>query len=173
MITKKDLLKWLEDIDAKLKNRITLIAVGGTAMTLLNLKESTIDVDFDISRENFNEFKKLTSNSKKFRVDIFVNGYIFSEQLPEDYVLMAEELKNFKFNNINLKTLHPLDIIITKAARYNARDDDDIRILTKKIKIDAKKLRKRFEIVLESYAGSESVFKENFNVVLNRYFRKL
>ena len=117
MITKKDLLKWLEDIDVKLKNRITLTAVGGTAMTLLNLKESTIDVDFDISRENFNEFKKLTSNSKKFRVDIFVNGYIFSEQLPEDYVLMAKEFKNSKFNNINLKTLHPLDIIITKAAR--------------------------------------------------------
>ena len=126
MITKKDLVEWLKNIDAKLKNKITLIAVGGTAMTLLNLKESTMDVDFDISKEDLNEFKRLTSNSREFRVDIFVGGYIFSEQLPEDYALMAEEFKNFKFKNINLKTLHPLDIIITKSARYNARDDEDI-----------------------------------------------
>jgi len=93
MITKKDLLKWLEDIDAKLKNRITLIAVGGTAMTLLNLKESTIDVDFDISRENFNEFKKLLGLGLKFlephkqvHWDNVLNGFfdesVWTEKIP-------------------------------------------------------------------------------------------
>ena len=82
MIAKKDLLNWLKKIDGKLKKNITLIAVGGTAMTLLNFKESTIDVDFDVSRDDYNLFKNAID--KTFRVDIFVDGYIFSEQLPED-----------------------------------------------------------------------------------------
>jgi len=41
MITKKDLLNWLKEIDSKLKDKVVLTAVGGTAMTLLDLKEST------------------------------------------------------------------------------------------------------------------------------------
>ena len=173
MITKKDLLDWLEEIDKNLKEEMILTAVGGTAMTLLNLKESTIDVDFDVSKNDFDKFKKLASKFKKFRVDIFVDGYIFSEQLPKDYVLMAEEFNNIKFKNINLKTLHPMDIIITKAARYNARDDEDIETLIKKIKINVDGLIKRFEMVKGSYAGSESIFKDNFEVILRRYFRKI
>jgi len=35
MIAKNDLLDWLKDIDKKLKQKMTIIAVGGTAMTLL------------------------------------------------------------------------------------------------------------------------------------------
>lgn len=77
MITKKDLLSWLKKIDSKLKKKITLIAVGGTAMTLLNFKESTIDVDFDVGRDDYDLFKNAID--KTFRVDIFVDGYIFSE----------------------------------------------------------------------------------------------
>ena len=169
MITKHDLLIWLKEIDSKLENKVVLTAVGGTAMTLLDLKESTIDIDFDINKGN-DEFKKLVLQSKKFRVDIFQNGYIFSEQLPEDYVDIAFEYKSIKFKNINLKILNPIDIILTKSARYNARDEEDIAILVKKIKIDKLKLKKRFLEVLESYAGLEANFKYNFEFILKKHF---
>lgn len=43
-----------EDLDKK----ITLVAVGGTAMTLLDLKPSTIDIDFIISGYDRVEFEQ-------------------------------------------------------------------------------------------------------------------
>ena len=171
MITKNDLLNWLKEIDSKLKNKLILMAIGGTAMTLLDLKESTIDIDFDISKENYDEFKNLVLQSKKFRVDIFTKGYIFSEQLPNDYIDFASNY-NFKFKNIILKILNPIDIILTKSARYNARDEEDIAILVKKIKIDESKLKERFQIIFKSYAGFETAFKDNFDFILKKHFRK-
>lgn len=172
MITKKDLLNWLKEIDSKLKNQIVLTAVGGTAMTLLNLKESTIDIDFDIDKSNYNEFNKLVLQSKKFRVDLFQNGYIFSEQLPEDYVNIAIEYNEVKFRNLILKILNPIDIILTKAARYSTRDEEDISILVKKTKIDIMKLKERFIDILESYAGLEANFKYNFDFILKKHFNE-
>ena len=169
MITKKDLLNWLKKTDNKLKKKITLIAVGGTAMTLLNFKESTIDVDFDVGREDHDLFKNVID--KTFRVDIFVDGYIFSEQLPDDYAKIAFDFKNISFKKINLKILHPMDIILTKTARYNARDEDDIAALVKKIKINKEELKSRFEKILGSYAGSESIFRDNFEAILKRHFK--
>lgn len=169
MIARKDLLNWLEKIDSKLKKKITLIAVGGTAMTLLNLKESTIDVDFDVNKEDYDLFKNAID--KTFRVDIFIDGYIFSEQLPDDYAEIAFDFKNPGFKKINLKILHPIDIILTKAARYNARDEDDIAALVKKTKIDIERLKSRFNEILGSYAGSEHVFRDNFEAILKKHFK--
>lgn len=64
-----------------------------------------------------------------------------------------------------------MDIILTKASRYNARDEDDITALVKKIKIDKEKLKNRFKEILGSYAGSESIFRDNFEAVLKRHFK--
>jgi hypothetical protein len=57
--------------------RITLVAVGGTAMTLLHLKPSTIDVDFCLDKKDAILFKEAMPPSK-FKVDIFIGGFIFS-----------------------------------------------------------------------------------------------
>ena len=63
MLTKNNLIEWLKRIDNKLNRNITLTAVGGTALVLLNLKESTIDVDFDIKKEDYDLFKKLSEGA--------------------------------------------------------------------------------------------------------------
>ena len=129
MIGRNELVKWLKSIDKKLRSKITLIAVGGTAMTLLGLKSSTRDVDFCIGFNEKKYFEKVLD--KKFKVDIFADGYIFSEQLPADYVEKSKEI--VKMKNITLKALNPVDIIITKAARFNARDEEDIEALSKRV----------------------------------------
>ncbi len=167
MLTKNNLIEWLKRIDNKLNRNITLTAVGGTALVLLNLKESTIDVDFDIKKEDYDLFKKLSEG--EFKVDLFIDGYIFSEQLPENYVKLSENYGEAEFKHITLKILDPIDLVITKSARYNARDDEDIALLAKSFKIDKAELIKRFENVIESYAGAESIFRDNFNIVLKRH----
>ena len=164
MIDKNDLVKWLQKVDKNLKKHILVVAVGGTAMTLLGLKSSTVDVDFCVNSEDKEELEAAISGT--FKVDIFVDGYIFSEQLPDDYMSKAKEIIEMK--NITLKALSPTDIIITKAARLNARDEEDIEALAKHV--DKEILVKRFKIVVKTYAGSEKQYNENFNHILKMFF---
>ncbi|MBU0457088.1 MAG: DUF6036 family nucleotidyltransferase [Nanoarchaeota archaeon] len=168
MITKEDLLQWLEKIDKKLDREIKVVAVGGTAMTLSNLKESTRDVDFCVESKNLAEFKKLIK-SDLFIVDLFQEGYIFSLQLPEDYLELAQDY-DMDFKHLKLKILKIEDIILTKTARLNARDMEDIKILAKTKKIDLDFLKKRFANIYDSYAGREKDFKYHFNLVLKMFF---
>jgi len=165
MIDKNELLEWLKAVDKKLKKKIVLIAVGGTAMTLLGLKSSTRDVDFCIKSEDKKDFEKALG--KKFNVDLFTDGYIFSEQLPEDYAEKSKEILNL--NSLSLKALSPVDIVITKAARLNARDEEDIQVLSKYA--DKKELIKRFNKIVKTYAGNEEAYKYHLNVVLRRFFK--
>ena len=53
MIANKNLLEWLRKIDNKLNRKIIIIAVGGTALTLMNLKESTKDIDLCVEKSDY------------------------------------------------------------------------------------------------------------------------
>ena len=166
MIGKDMLIKWLHGIDARLKKKIVLVAVGGTAMTLLGLKSSTVDVDFSIASEDKTHFEEVLD--KKFKVDIFVEGYIFSEQLPEDYIEKSKDV--LELNKIRLKVLSPVDIVITKSARLNARDEEDIKAIAKHT--EREELVKRFEQVVGTYSGREEDYRQNFEYVLRMYFKE-
>ncbi|MBI5002017.1 hypothetical protein HZC31_01380 [Candidatus Woesearchaeota archaeon] len=169
MIDKSELLAWLAEKDKILEKEIILVAVGGTAMTLLGLKSSTIDVDFCLSAAQKKIFEKLiTKRDKNWKVDLFTDGYIFSEQLPHDYVDKAEEIK--RLNHVVLKALAPVDIVITKAARLNARDEEDIAALVKFV--NKEELIKRFEKVVTTYAGKEEEYRYHFGIILKRFFNQ-
>lgn len=166
MIEKNELLEWLSIVDKKLNKKITLIAVGGTAMTLLGLKPSTRDVDFCLASKDKKHFE--SALDKKFVVDIFTDGYIFSEQLPSDYAEKSREIT--VLSNITLKALSPVDIIITKAARFNARDEEDIETLSKYA--NKEELIKRFEKVVKTFSGREEDYRYHFDIILKRFFNK-
>lgn len=164
MINKDDIIKWLGKADKIFNHKIEIIAVGGTAMTLLGLKSSTADVDFCLDKKDADDFKRVIGN--EFRVDIFTDGFIFSEQLPPDYKEKSKEIRVMK--NVILKALDPVDIIITKAARFNARDSEDIEALAKHV--NKKELAERFEKVIGSYAGNEEDYKYHMNLILKKFF---
>ncbi|MFH1276736.1 MAG: DUF6036 family nucleotidyltransferase [Candidatus Woesearchaeota archaeon] len=164
MITRDDLLNWLKDIDASLAKEMVILAIGGTAMTLLGLKESTKDVDFCVSSEDVKELKN-KAKSDKFVVDIFRDGYIFALQLPADYLEKAID-HDKKFKHIVIKILSFEDIILTKTSRLNTRDIEDIKTLIDKKKVDVNLLKTRFEEILETFAGREEEFKYHFDLVL-------
>lgn len=169
MIDKNELLTWLAEKDKFLNKEIIIIAVGGTAMTLLGLKSSTIDIDFCLSHADKKIFEKLLDKKDKiWKIDLFTDGYIFSEQLPPDYIDRAKEIKRMKY--IILKALDPVDIIITKAARLNARDEEDIAALVKFVKRED--LMKRFENVVKTYAGKEEEYRYHMEIILKRFFSK-
>lgn len=163
------LLDFLDEIDKELKRKIVVVAVGGTAMTLLNIKPSTIDVDFTIPSEYYGELemaKKIVQPG--FRVDLFPDGAVFVTMLPDDYLERSKPIKT-KLKNIDLRALHPVDIVITKVARLDERDEQDIKSCVKKFKIKKNQIEKR--AVEIGYAGNDKVFKQNLINILKKLFK--
>lgn len=82
-LDKTKLLQFLEIVDKELNRRITLVAAGGTVMALLDLKPSTIDIDFTAPRDDVREFNKtLKSIPHGFKIDCWEDGTVFSRQPP-------------------------------------------------------------------------------------------
>ena len=166
----KKLLEFLEEVDKILEKKIELIAVGGTAMTLLNLKSSTIDLDFEIKGKEYHSLQKvLKILNPGFKIDIFIDGLIFSQQLPEDFRKTTIPIHS-TFKNIQLSALHPLDIVVTKIGRLNARDQEDIQTCIKKFKLTSKQIQKRAEKV--EYTGNPEHYQYNIQYALKEFFKK-
>lgn len=167
-LNKKQLLDFLEELDKELEREITVVAVGGTAMTLYNAKASTIDVDFTIPAEDFEEFHRvLDLVPHGFKVDTWNNGMVFSQDLPDDYLEKSKIIRT-KMKNMKLRTLDPVDIIVTKIGRLNARDKEDIATCIRKFKITKEKIKKRAKQVI--YTGRQENYEINLNHVIKNFF---
>jgi hypothetical protein len=131
-LDRSGLLGLLEEVDRKLDRKITLVAAGGTAMTLLNLKPSTVDIDFTGPYADIIEFNKIQrSIPHGFRIDTWTDGMVFSQILPPDYLKKSVPIRT-RLKKIELTALHPLDLVVTKIGRLNDRDVQDIELCIKK-----------------------------------------
>ena len=167
---KQFLFDFLSVIDKKLKYKIILVAAGGTAMTLLDIKNSTRDVDFTGPSKDIEEFKRtLSFFSTGLEIHCWKDGRVFTQDLPEDYLIKSIRI-NFIAGNIELMALHPLDIIVTKVGRYNARDVQDIKDCINWYKIDKNSIYKRGIKVLETYPGNDKVYLLNLDQCINDNF---
>lgn len=154
-----DLLEKLNEFSLR---PISIFAVGGTALTLLGLKDSTRDIDFNTESDKIRGqiedlferigFKPIGGNKWEtemgFHIDLFSNGYIFCVQMPEDYAKISREIKNF--GKLRLLAISPYDLIITKLARGDGRDFSDIKMLFRKESINLKKLAGRYIETMEN-----------------------
>ena len=148
---------------ADLNEPLDLFAIGGTAMVLKNIKESTKDIDF-LTTESYEKIKKLfilaglkeESSEKicniwrldKIRIDIFYSGFIMGIQFPEDWKEKSEKIK--EIGKIKLYILNWYDLIITKISRSETRDIEDILKIIESQKLDFKFLKKRYYSIAET-----------------------
>ena len=162
------LLQLLADLDEELE----LFAMGGTAMVLKGIKESTKDIDF-LSTARYARIKELftlaglqeESNSQlcniwhlgNIRIDIFYSAFILGFSLPPDWKELSEHIKNI--GKIKLFILNWYDIIITKIARSERRDVDDSIAIIKHEKLDFQKLKERYYEYAETAIISEYDYK--------------
>jgi len=95
-------------------------------MTLLSLKPSTRDMDFTGPSTDIADFEKAHSSLHHgFQIDCWKGGQVFMINLPADYIQKSRRIST-RLNRISLYALSPLDIIVTKIARLNNRDIEDI-----------------------------------------------
>ncbi len=166
---KTALLEFLEVLNGDLTRKITLVAAGGTAMTLLDLKPSTIDIDFTMPSADRVELEQvLKNNPPGYRVDRWSDGFIYCQKLPRDYLEKSIRIK--ELSHINLRALQPLDIVVTKIGRLSARDLQDIESCIKKCNISMTEIQQRAKSVLESYTGVEEDYRQNLDRVIKRFF---
>lgn len=146
-------LQLIADLDEEIK----LFALGGTAMVLKGIKESTKDIDF-LTTSDYNKVKKSfelaglkeKSSSKlcniwyldDIRIDIFYDEFILGVSLKDDWEELSEKFK--RIGKIDLFILNWYDTIITKLARSEPRDIEDILSIIKRMDIDFGRLRKRY-----------------------------
>jgi len=148
----------LLNVARKLKKKITVYAVGGTAMMFLGYKDSTLDIDLVFENEKdrnlFKEaiksigyqemdaikvygIKRNTPEMFKLddeRFDLFVVeviDFIFSDNMRK----RAEQIHQFE-DSLVVKIADPHDIILMKCATDRIKDKDDARKIINSIKID-------------------------------------
>jgi len=168
---KKALFDLLEVLNEDLSKKITLIAVGGTAMTLLDLKESTIDIDLTIPGCDKTEFEKvLKNNPPGYKIDRWYDGYVFCQFLPNNYIEKSVKIK--EFSKISLRAIQPVDIIATKIGRLQKSDIQDIELIVKKANISEAEIRERASLILPTFVGQEVTYQYHLNLVIERFFKK-
>ena len=168
---KSTLFDFLSVLNEDLTRKITLVAAGGTAMTLLDLKPSTIDIDFTIPSCDMIEFEQaLKNNPPGYKVDRWADGCIFCQTLPKDYLEKSIKIK--EFSHISLRALQPVDIIVTKIGRLNTRDIQDIEACIKKGNVSKAEIRERALLVVQTYVGPEEDYIYHLDLVLTKFFKE-
>ncbi len=182
MYNKQRFLEFLSEMDKLLPTHIEIIAIGGTAIGLLGIREQTMDVDFFYKNISFDEMEKIVDKLKnkfKGKIDYWEDGKmlltkhgrIIEQSLPSNYSKLANIVEE-EYKNITLKVLNPVDIIITKIGRCNERDIEDIVAVQNKYHFSKEKLQKRFNLYLKKYTGNKNEYRANFKYVCEHLFTK-
>lgn len=159
-INTKRLYELLESIEKFIERKVKLYALGGTALTILKIKPSTIDIDVNIHSkaeyeyickvfeqigfEEKSSIRWITQEGLAF--DLFHGSNILGTDLLDDALKKSKFIKSF--GNIELFTLSLEDIIISKLARGDNRDFEDIKRIIKKVNL--KELIKRYKETMEN-----------------------
>jgi hypothetical protein len=157
---KQLLLARLADWDSFLKRRVRLIACGGTALTLLNIKPSTKDIDLivpDIGEYDYLlrtlgqlGYESVSGSGLRrgddFVFDLFRGPRVHTTDLLESPIEAKNHIVIKEFGYIYLGALNFYDLLISKLFRGASTDIKDCLALMQKKgnEVDLKILEQRF-----------------------------
>lgn len=170
-LNKKTLFDTLTQWNGFIKRKVHLIACGGTALTLLDIKPSTKDVDFLVPVEE--EYKYLVKTLKDlgyrassgwgwqrkgelFSFDLFPGKKIHTTELLHSPLEEGGHIVLKEFSYLYVGILNDYDLIASKLFRGDTVDFEDCLMLVKKRnnEIDIARLQEHYK-KLASYDISE------------------
>jgi len=136
---KELLLARLADWDSFLRRRVRLIACGGTALTLLNIKPSTKDINLIVPHPGEHDYlfrtldqlgyKSVSGSGLQrgddFVFDLFRGPRVHTTELLESPLEAKNHLLIREFSYIYLGALNFYDLLITKLFRGTSADIED------------------------------------------------
>lgn len=165
-------LRRLLNLLADLNEELELFALGGTAMVLRGIKEATRDIDF-ITSEPYAKIKRAFTRAglkeeqservcniwrlEETRIDLFYDGFILGVPFPEDWKELSEKLEDI--GSVHLFILNWYDIIITKLARSERRDIEDVIAILRSQHLDFGMLKRRYYSLAETALIPEYDYK--------------
>ena len=157
----------LKNIDNILEEKCVVVGVGGTGMVLRGIKNSTEDVDFTI-REGYSIFVRAINHLRlQHIIDSWIDGEIYLNNLPSDYFRKSKF--EFSFEKLNVHSLSPVDIIITKIGRLNQRDRIDIESMIRHENMSPEEIVNRSKEL--DYGGLHTTYFDNFRQVMADNFQ--
>jgi hypothetical protein len=158
-LTDVDLMQTLENWERLLSFRVHLIACGGTALTLLGIKESTKDVDFTVPEKK--EYERLMSFLSKlgyqekggglahpdypfFLFQFWSGNRVFTVDLSRSPLEPGRNIPVKRWRHLYVGALNVIDLIITKMSRGTGVDMDDCVAVFATGKVDAETLLREY-----------------------------
>jgi len=180
-IDKKGLLDTLSLWNGFLSKKVHLIACGGTALTLLDIKPSTKDIDLVVPEETEYDYlinilkdlgyKQVTGSGwakdQGFVFELFRGKYVHTTELLDSPLLKDGNISIKEFSYVYLGALNHYDLIISKLFRGTGVDIEDCLSLikVKKTEIDMEYLTQRFHETA-SYDISEDKVNKNLSLFI-------
>jgi len=183
-IDKNNLWTILEIWDSYLPGKVHLIACGGTALTIQNIKPSTKDVDFlvpvgkeyetlihTIRRLGYSQItgSGWASNKDYFIFDLFPGNKVYITELLESPLKKGNNISIKAFKKIYVGALNDHDLIITKMFRGSSVDIEDCMAIihSRGKKFDVERLKSRYEETAQYDINPERMM-QNLDGLLRR-----
>jgi hypothetical protein len=185
-ITSDILLDTIDNWDELMTFRVQLIACGGTALTLLKLKESTKDIDFvvpDVSEyERLIRFLSRVGYSEKgggwahpddplFLYQFCYGKRVFTTELLDSPLDPGKHIVIKEWPHIYLGALNLIDLIITKMFWGTGVDMDDCITTFETGQVNPRELLERYAATA-SYDLNPDEKMQNFCVFTDRLAAK-
>ena len=166
----------LKDVDPKLLP-IQLYVAGGAALYLYTGSRVSADIDGVFSRRVVIDddleasYRDTDGRARVLYLDQNYNDTDneTSGLLHEDAHEDAErvELPGNDGSIIEVRALTPLDLAVSKLARFSDQDREDIEVLAREKLVDANSLRKRAEEALGGYVGDLASVRTSLELACN------
>jgi hypothetical protein len=149
---------------------VRMYIAGGAALHLLTGARVTADIDATFSKKVlFNEDIEVSYCDADGRARLMYLDRNYNDTLGLLHERAYEDSRQIPVPGIDSKlvevrVLAPIDLAVSKLARFTDQDREDIRLLAQKRLIDAAALRKRAEEALTGYVGDATPVRTSIDV---------
>jgi hypothetical protein len=173
-LSANNLLDTLDNWNSLMHFRVHLIACGGTALTLLKIKESTKDIDFTVPMHN--EYDRLMKflgdlgyeekrgglahdDDPNFIFQFWCGNKVFTTDLLDSPLEPGNHIPIRRWSHIYLGALNLKDLIITKMFRGTSVDRDDCIAAFATGQVKAEELLERYSEAARYDLNPEKMMK--------------
>ena len=173
-LSANDLLDTLDNWNSLMNFRVHLIACGGTALTLLKIKDSTRDIDFTVPmHKEYDRLMKFLGDlgyeekggglahddDPNFIYQFWCGNKVFTTDLLDSPLEPDKHIAIKRWSHIYLAALNLTDLIITKMFRGTSVDRDDCIAAFATGKVNAEKLLERYSKTARYDLNPEKMMK--------------
>lgn len=172
--SKSNIENLLRILDKKLKRRADVLLIGGSALSMLGIKEFSKDIDIcysNCSRKQFESAKKRSSEEIGINPDDVqcFQGFDIVSAYAHKVAENSVSYSKLKLTNLRLRIMNPADVAFIKLYLSRERDIADIDSILDKGKMTLSDLELRFHEFISGEKDGPT--RLNFLAKFNNYVR--